>query len=268
MVSKRTGVAIGSVWGLFIGVSKFDDSSLNLSYAAKDAKMLHAFFKKQFKGRVDGDHFTLLTDSKATRKAILGALKSLGNRAFPGDLVFIFIATHGLPNDDNTDIFFFTPETDASLPSADGVSRSDLVSQLRRSKAGKIVIMLDACHSGSFSSSGLAFRGADASAVNKLLKGIGSSQDGVAVMMSSSAAERSQESDDFCGGHGAFSCALHDGLSGKANTNGNEYVELRELSDYVYKRVKVMSGGVQNPAIEGKFDNDLPLVARVFRGRA
>lgn len=259
MVSKRTGVAIGSVWGLFIGVSKFDDASLNLRYAAKDAELLHGFFKKQFKGRVDEDHFTLLTNQKASRKAILKALKSVANRAFPDDLVFIFIATHGLPNDDNSDIFFFTPETDASVPSADGVSRSDLVNQLRRSKAGKIVIMLDACHAGSFSSSGLAFRGAETSEANKLLRGIGSAQDGVAVMMSSSAAERSQESDDFCGGHGAFSCALHDGLSGEANTNGNEYVELRELSDYVYKRVKKMSGGVQNPAIEGKFDNDLPL---------
>ena len=175
------------------------------------------------------------------------------------DLVFIFIATHGLPNDQNTDIYFFTPSTDVNLPSADAVSRTDLLGQLQASKAGKIVIMLDACHAGSFSSAGLAFRGADAAEVNRLLKGIGSAQEGVAVLMSSSASERSQESEKFCGGHGAFSCALHDGLSGKANTDGNEYVELRELSDYVFRRVKEMSGGVQNPAIEGKFDNDLPL---------
>ena len=53
---------------------------------------------------VRSDHFTLLTDKKATRKAILKALKSLARRAFQEDLVFIFIATHGLPNDDNTDI--------------------------------------------------------------------------------------------------------------------------------------------------------------------
>jgi len=266
MVSKRTGVAVGSVWGLFVGVSKFDDSSLNLGYAAKDAKLLHTFFTNQFKGRVDSDHFVLLTDEKATRRAILKSLKDIARRAFPEDLVYIFIATHGLPNDANTDIFFFTPSTDVNLPSADGVSRTDLLGLLGQSKAGKVVIMLDACHAGTFSSAGVAFRGAEAAEVNRLLKGIGTAQDGVAVLMSSSAAERSQESDLFCGGHGAFTCALHDGLSGKANKDGNEYVELRELTDYVFKRVKEMSGGVQNPAIEGKFDNDLPLAVVEMNG--
>ena len=39
------------------------------------------------------------------------------------------------------------------------------------------------------------------------------------------------------GGHGAFTFALLEGLSGKADRNGNGTVEVRELADYVEERL-------------------------------
>ena len=47
-VSPNTGVAVGSVWGVFIGVSHYRTQELNLSFADRDAEALHRFFAAQF----------------------------------------------------------------------------------------------------------------------------------------------------------------------------------------------------------------------------
>lgn len=77
--------------------------------------------------------------------------------------------------------------------------------------------------------------------------------------MSSAAAERSQESEKFCGGHGAFTCALLSGLKGKADANANGLVELRELYDFIYRETKRLTDGLQNPSESGRYDNALPI---------
>ena len=47
--------------------------------------------------------------------------------------------------------------------------------------------------------------------------------------------------------HGAFAQALLEGLSGKADTNGDGVVEMSELEAYLTSRVSKLTAGRQHP---------------------
>ena len=245
-VSPRTGVGVGSVWGVFVGVSTYQDSELNLTYAHKDAEALHQFFVTQFQGKVPADQFKLLTNDYAKRGQVLLAVKEVLRRAQREDLVILFFAMQGLLDTTGQNLYFLTHDADPSFPEDDAVSGDDILRQIHRSKARNIVLMLDANHTGAIWSSGSVFSTTSA-------------KHGTAVLYSSSVAERSQEGKQFCGGHGAFTCALLTGLKGEADANSNTLIELRELIDYTYRAVKESTDGSQNPYIAGSYDNGLPL---------
>ena len=258
-VSPTTGVSVGTVWGVFVGVSQYQDKSLNLTYADRDAHSLYVFFSDHFAGRISPDHFRLLTNDQATRGRVLQTLNETFRLAQPEDLVIISLAMHGLPDPAGNDLYFLAYDTNPNYPEDRAISQYDLIKQIQRSKARKIVLVLDACHAGSFGASSANLRGASSAEVNRMLTTLGQVQDGIVVLTSSSAAEASHEGAEFCGGHGAFTCALVEGLKGKADTDHNGLVQVRELFDYAYHEVKQLTKGAQHPAIEGRYDNGLPL---------
>jgi formylglycine-generating enzyme required for sulfatase activity len=258
-VSPTTGVSVGTVWGVFVGVSQYQDKSLNLTYADRDAHSLYVFFSDHFTGRISPDHFRLLTNDQATRGRVLQVLNETFRLAQPEDLVIISLAMHGLPDPAGNDLYFLAYDTDPNYPEDRAISQYDLIKQIQRSKARKIVLVLDACHAGKFGASSSNLRGASSAEVNRMLTTLGQVQDGIVVLTSSSAAEASHEGAEFCGGHGVFTCALVEGLKGKADTDRNGLVQVRELYDYAYHEVKQQTKGLQHPAIEGRYDNGLPL---------
>ncbi|MCA9473868.1 MAG: SUMF1/EgtB/PvdO family nonheme iron enzyme, partial [Nitrospira sp.] len=265
LASPSTGEEIGSVWGVFVGVSIYRHAGLTLEYADDDATALHQFYVRHFTSHIPSDHFQVLVNEQVTRGGFLQTVREVLRRAEPEDLVVLFLAMHGLLDSSGQDLYFLTHEADPNLPEAQGISRHDLIRQIERSKARKIVLLLDACHTGAFAASQtmLTRRSAGAADINRLLEAMGQAQDGVAVMSSSTAAEFSQEGRQFCGGHGAFTCALLTGLEGSADTNRNGIVELRELFDHTYRLVKASTKSSQHPSIEGRYDNRLPLAHAV-----
>ena len=260
-VSPTTGDGVSSVWGVFVGVSTYAHKDLNLTYAHKDAEKLYQFFVTQFQGKIPADQFNLLQNEQAQRGPILRAIKEVLRRAQREDVVVIFLAMHGLLDASGEDLFFLTHDTDPNLPEDEGVSRHDLLRQVSKSKAGKIVLILDACHTGAFGSSSTVVkqRAVNAASINRLLKEMGQAEKGLAVFSSSSAAEFSLEGKRYCGGHGAFTCGILTGLQGEADTNRNGLVELRELYDFTYRTVTKSTRGLQSPDIDGRYDNGLPL---------
>ena len=191
-VSPQTGVGVGSVWGVFIGVSQYQHAELNLQYADKDAKALHDFFVTQFQGRIHADQFKVLTNEQASRGRILRAFGEVLRRAQPEDLVILSLAMHGLLDPSGEDLYFLTHEADPNFPEDDGISRHDLLRAIGRSKARKIVLLLDACHTGAFSSSStiVALRAAKTTDINRLLGAMGQAQAGMAVHGGAGSSER------------------------------------------------------------------------------
>ncbi len=263
-VNRTTGTGVGSVYGVFIGVSEYKKKELNLSYADDDAQAMHDFYVDLLKDRVPKDHFTLLTDKKATRTNIRNAIRDVSRRAFEQDLVILFFSMHGVL-DSFGDLYFIGHDADVNDPGDRGVSQNDLIKLLKQSRARKVALIMDACHAGGAGSSSmlLAMKGAGAQEVNSMMERLGKVQDGIALLTSSTAAERSQEREDVK--HGVFTYYLLEGLKGAADRegigDGNGLITVREAYDYAYRKVSAHTRRTQNPALQGNFDNLMPLAA-------
>jgi uncharacterized caspase-like protein len=104
---------------------------------------------------------------------------------------------------------------------------------------GRLVAMLDCCHSGS-----VAERGPPARA-DGLVRDLVTDDYGVVVMCSSLGREYSLESPETKAGF--FTLGLVEGLSGKADFNKDKVIHIHELDRYAALRVRQLSGGRQNP---------------------
>jgi len=60
-------------------------------------------------------------------------------------------------------------------------------------------------------------------------------------------------------GHGAFTYIMIEGMSGKANNDGDDYISLNELFQYVAKHVPRLTKGRQHPYFRSE-GTDMPFV--------
>jgi len=161
------------------------------------------------------------------------------SRAGQYDVALLFIAGHGF-NDERGD-FYFLP-SDAALAQDGTLKRSKAVSW-RDIKAtldlpAKVLIFVDACHSAGVS--GRQTRGVDSERLVKELQ-----QANAVVFTSSRGRELSQESASWK--HGAFTYALIQGLSGKADLMKDGRITMKELDAYVSELVPQITDGAQHP---------------------
>jgi hypothetical protein len=97
---------IADKWALVVGISNFEDPTINLKFAAKDATDF-ANYLSQTAG-FKKDHIRLLTNDAATREGIIQSMgtKWLGRLAAPDDLVVVYVSSHGSPANDDTGVNF------------------------------------------------------------------------------------------------------------------------------------------------------------------
>jgi len=217
---------VADKWALIVGISKFNDEKINLKFAAKDATDFADFLIKH--ENFAPDHVLLLTDDKATRKNILESLGSkwLPRLAMPSDLVVLYFSTHGSPSDiDEGGVnYLIAHDTELDNLYATGIPMQDLVHMIKgRVHSDRIVIFLDACHSGATTADGkgiVRVSNVDADAV---VQGTGQ-----LVISSSAPNERSWESKNDS--NGVFTKHLINALSknGAATTLGSAFGELKQ----------------------------------------
>ncbi len=227
-----------NLYVLAVGVSAYK-GDLKLQFAAKDAETLAQVCKDKTKTLFGKVEVKLVTDDKATRKEILQGLTWLRKEMTQRDVAILFFAGHGQKDADGS--FYLLP--------VDG-DPQDLLStavgdeQLKKTLAavpGKIMMLLDACHAGAV---GGDKRRATTAPTDDLMRDLVTDDYGVIVMCSSMGREYSVESSTV--GHGYFTLALVEGLSGKA-ANKEGVVYLHTLDAYVTDRVKELSKGQQHP---------------------
>ena len=138
-------------WALVIGISKFADGKINLRYPAKDATDFYNFLTSA--GGFRKDHTRLLINERATRANILATIgdRWLPRMAHPDDLVVVYISSHGSPAD--MDVggvnYIVAYDTDTESLYATGIPLQDLMRIIKaRVHCDRVVIILDACHSG------------------------------------------------------------------------------------------------------------------------
>jgi hypothetical protein len=138
-------------WALIVGVSKFQRAEANLKFAAKDASDFRDFLVNE--AHFAPDHVKLIVDENATKERVLAEIgdKWLPRLARPNDLVVIFISTHG--SQSSLDLeginYLVMHNTDPDSLYATGLPLQELASAIKqRVHARRVVLIIDACHSG------------------------------------------------------------------------------------------------------------------------
>lgn len=253
-----TSREVPSAWLLSVGVSRYKNEGLSLRYAAADATSIDELFASEEGGSVPQTRRWLLRDEEATRENIITALERIAALADERDMIVVFMAMHASAGPDEK-LYFYAHDTKPSSLRATGLSDDVVMTTIEGSRAGRLVMLLDACHAGAFDqASAGGERGIQALETNSRLEGLGRrrSSKKKAVLTAASASEVAKE-DEVWNGHGVFTHYLLRGLRGEADAletddgNGDGIVTVQELFTFTYRRVKKDRNNEQHPTVTG-----------------
>ena len=163
-------------------------------------------------------------------------------------------------NDNNGRYYFLPYNADPEKLLRTGVAQSDIRDTLS-TLAGKVVFFVDTCHSGN--ALGTAKSREVGNGIDAFVNDLASAENGVVVFTASTGRQVSLE--DPAWGNGAFTKAVVEGLSGKADFQKSGRITLKGLDYYVDERVKELTGGKQSPvsiAPSGVPDFPIAVVAK------
>jgi WD40 repeat protein len=227
-----------TLYVLAIGVSDYKNPDYKLTFAAKDAMDFASLIRAQKGGLYKDVVVRTLTNADATKDKILEGLEWIQKETTSRDVAMIFLAGHGI--NDNTGAFFFMPYE----AQTESLRRTCLMfTEFKHTVstiAGKVVLFVDACHSGNI----LGGRRA-APNIDMLVHEMASVESGAVVFTSSTGRQYSLEDERW--GNGAFTKALLEGLQGEADWFRNGTITVKTLDAYIARRVKTLTQGQQAP---------------------
>jgi WD40 repeat protein len=225
---------------LAVGVSMYQDPEMRLNLAAKDALDFGAAWNDQ-RGRLySGVEVRTLTDAQATKGNILDGLDWLQRQVTAKDVAMLFFAGHGV--NDSTGAFYFLPlDADLEKLKRTGISQADITSTVAVI-AGKVLVFVDACHSGNLMGK-LKRRGVVV--VSSVINELASAENGAVVFSSATGRQYALENAEW--GNGAFTKGLVEGIRGKADFTSTGRITVNMLDLYVSERVKELTKGQQTP---------------------
>lgn len=251
-----------------IGTSDYANDEFDLKYAAKDAKDVVAYFENH--SVFDTTRSMILTDSAVTR-ANLNKVKRFLQMANRNDVVLLFIAGHGVL-DDEYNYYFGTHDINFNNPEEKGVAYSEIEELIDGLQAIKKLLFMDTCHSGEieqeeveedlaleveegtvlFRNVGSGIRtkeGMGIEQTNEVMKELFTDLrrgTGATVISSAGGTEFAMESDEWK--NGLFTYTLLKGLQSKeADENGDGKIYLSEIRSYVRQEVARLSNNKQKP---------------------
>jgi hypothetical protein len=237
-----------------VGINRYRNAALNLTYAEPDARGIQSFFqsadvKKLFKNV----HVYSLISEQATGQNIKNLFTEVGRKAQPQDTLLIYLAGHG---DTVSEEWYFiphdvvSPEIEQDLKKG-GISNTAISEAIKQCKAQKVFVMIDACKSGKLI---LAMRSTEArKALVQLARSTG-------TYIVSASTDQQYAAEIKALGHGVFTYTLLEGLKG---TGGEKKVTVEGLIHYVKEKLPELTekhrGAAQYPVSWGS-GMDFPLV--------
>lgn len=239
---KRLFSGPQKVWAVIVGVAAYSHMPA-LRYTDDDAYRFYAFLRSVEGGGLRDEQIRILIDEEATRERILETTAALFDKAGPEDLVIFYFSGHGVKG--------------AFLPiDFDGYNNKlgyEEISQLiARSRAPSRILFADACHSGGL------FTDRSAEPEEEMLRfyqPLYQTSSGSAIIMSSKSEETSLESAGLR--QGVFSHFMMRGLKGEADADGDGFITIQELYDYIYVHVRAYTAMRQSPVIRGDYDPNM-----------
>jgi WD40 repeat protein len=223
---------------LAVGVSAYQDRTLTLQYPAKDARDFAQAMQQQKGGLYRDVEIKLLTDLQATRDNVTDGLEWLQRQVTAKDIGMLFLAGHGV-NDPNGIYYFLPANFNVDALKRTGLPFSDIKNTLA-SLAGKSVFFVDTCHSGNV----MGGRRAPVD-LTGVVNELASAENGVVVFASSTGRQYSMESAEWS--NGAFTKALVEGVTGRADVSKTGRITHKMLDFYLAERVKQLTKGQQTP---------------------
>ncbi|MGB5024048.1 MAG: tetratricopeptide repeat protein [Saprospiraceae bacterium] len=259
-IKKETAIS-KNIYAVVVGISDYQDPAIpDLRFADKDAEAFANYLRSNAGGKLDGDHLKVLINKEATMAQFANALDWLWEVCKEGDQAIIYFSGHGDVEKKSLTQpgFLLCWDAPARVYMAGGAFAlpmlQEVVSTLSIQNKAKVIVITDACRSGTLAGSSVG--GSQATAAN-LAKQFGNE----IKIMSCQPNEYSIEGEQWGGGRGAFSYHLLDALYGMADNNNDLWVTLQEvgryLEDHVTNEVAPVS---QVPMIVGNRNEQLTSV--------
>jgi hypothetical protein len=242
---------------LTIGISAYNEDyakNLRLNYADHDASDLASAIVNTQEGWLYAKvNPQVLVNQDANKGGILRALATMragmGRTGNNNDLAVVHFSGHGALVEGK--LYLLPYDIDARDPvgiKTNGLSIDELKGELvELAKHGRVLVLLDACHSGATTMGGAALE-MDSTALRT-----GLAAANVTVLTSSSGGEVSRE--DAAWRHGAFTKELLDAFNDPAaDPEHAGLISTTALARYLATRVSSLTGGAQNPGMEVRFE--------------
>jgi len=228
---------------LAVGINDYRNPRYSLNYCRPDMEALLESLQRRGQPLFESVRARLLVDAQATREGIETALAEVARLAGPQDAFVFAFAGHGVMSEGNPlrgGEFHLIPHevtqmhTDEAELATKALAASKIAEWSERIAAQKQMLILDACQSGGMLEA-FAVRGAaEEKAIAKLARSTG-----MVVLASSRTEQFATELPQL--GHGLFTYALLEALSGKADVDGDGNVTVREIDLYLNNRVPQLS---------------------------
>jgi hypothetical protein len=258
-------------WAVVIGVGKYESKDIpSLRFSVQDAEAVHQALVTH--GGFKRENVLLLTDKterKPTLKNIKWALGTfLARQARKQDIVVVFFAGHGAPEIDPRGVeadglakYLVPSDADGGDLYSTALPMDEFQTIFDRLEAERVVVFLDACHSGAAGGRTFASKRTRAGRVDDLFLERLARSRGRAIVTAARSNEVSIELPEL--GHGLFTYYLLQGLRGAGDLDRDGIVSLQELYQYLDQEVSRKSrssGGNQHPVMKGEVEGFLPLV--------
>jgi hypothetical protein len=257
-VADSVNKPVRDKWALIVGIGEFNSDKIpKLKYATKDARDFYTYLTKE--AHFAPDHVRILLDGKATQRRIMSELgsKFLARLARPDDMIVLFFSTHGSPS--QMDIrgrnYIVAADSDPEDLFATGIEMQKVLESIQsRVLSDRVLLVMDACHSGSVSGEGKGIARTGNFDAEVLAAGSGQM-----VICSSKPDEQSWESKRYQ--NGVFTKNLLDGLrSGGSSTSIAKAFETAQSA--IQNEVKEDHPGArQTPVLHSKWSGNELLLA-------
>jgi uncharacterized caspase-like protein len=219
----------GNLYLIAIGVSEYQEEGYDLKYAAADARdVYHALVSQEGKAYKQVKGILLADGAQSPTAANIEDSLDLLHKATQDDTVILFLAGHGINEDGN---YYFLPK-DAKQRNErwrkSSVIKWRVLQDALEETAGRRILLVDTCHSGNAFNARLVKDASDAK---------------ITIISATDSESFAQELPDLK--HGVFTYALLEGLKGKADSNQDNLIKIKELDSYISEQVEELTDGSQ-----------------------
>ena len=242
MVDFATGYAV------VIGVANYRNVCPLPEAVLNDARDVAATLTSDACCGYEPRNVHLLLDGDATLTRIRAALDSVAGNSGPDDTVVIFFSGHGArlgdPADPESALLPF--ECDGRTLETTSLSETEFSSALQRIPARRLLVLIDACHSGgagSFKGQGMEESltlGYSEKSLGRLAQGVGR------VLIASSRADETSLVMTNAR-NSVFTTRLLEALRGRGRTSGDGVIRVFEIFNHIAEMVKRTVPGRQHP---------------------